>query len=109
MSAEWNSRTTQELVRALNKQKQRIEHDVEVYNQDAATDNPNVDLSERRQEIGEAGMILGILKQEIAERHARNLTEELEAIVPVSQAPLSPEEVTAHISAAESYLEDYEY
>jgi tetratricopeptide (TPR) repeat protein len=109
MSGEWNSRTTQELVRALSKQKQRIEHDVEAFQQDAATDDPNADLSERRKEIGEAGMILGMLKQEIAERHARNLTQELDALVPVSQAPLSPEEITAHLSAAESYLEDYEY
>jgi len=109
MPAEWNSRTTQELVRALNKQKQRIEHDVDVYNQEAATDNPNADLSERRQEIGEAGMILGMLKQEIAERHAREFDENKDLSVPISQTPLSPEEIAAHISAAESYLEDYEY
>lgn len=109
MSSEWNSRTTQELVRALSRQKQRIEQDLDMYNQEAATEHPNADLSERRKEIAEEGMILGMLKQEIAERHARKLDENQELTVPASQTPLTPEAIAAHLTAAESYLEDYEY
>jgi tetratricopeptide (TPR) repeat protein len=103
MYEQWKSMTVNQLLTEIERWKRRAEEQNREY-ENAFHADKNADLAEMNQEIVEKWMVIGMLKQMVAER----LSEESKKrpSFPPTQRSITRQELAAHLDSAKAHIEE---